>query len=143
MSSFICSEKHYTNVRKLTYYLLKSNKWYCYNLGIDEKDILNYIDKNLYDLIKNNVASVNYQYKSNQVFNYDIVFNTISEKAYYNDNILTTSDLIGLYNAYNCINYQIELDYNKRFINDIQKLIASKLIQKIEDDYDTNHWEYE
>ena len=31
MSSFICSEKHYSKVRKLTYYLLKSNKYYCYN----------------------------------------------------------------------------------------------------------------
>lgn len=36
MSSFICSEKHYSKVRKLTYYLLKSNKWYCYNLGIED-----------------------------------------------------------------------------------------------------------
>ena len=142
MSSFICSEKHYSKVRKLTYYLLKSNKYYCYNLGIEEKDILNYIDKNLHDLIKNNIASVTLQYNRIYVFNYDLVFNSISEKAYYNDNTLNTSDLIGLYNAYNCINYQIELDYDKRFINDMQKLIASKLIQKIEDNYDTNHWEY-
>ena len=142
MSSFICSEKHYSKVRTLTYYLLKSNKYYCYNLGIEEKDILNYIDKNLHELIKNNIASVTLQYNRIYVFNYDLVFNSISEKAYYNDNTLNTSDLIGLYNAYNCINYQIELDYNKNFINAIQKLIASKLIQKIEYNYDTNHWEY-
>lgn len=143
MSSFVCSEKHYLKVRKLTYYLVKSNKWYCYNIGIDEKDILNYIDKNLHSLIKNNVASVNYQYNTKQVFNYDMVFNDIGEKPYYNDNTFTTSDLIGLYNAYNCINYQIELDYNKKFIDDIQKLIAGKLVQKIEDSYECNHWEYE
>lgn len=143
MSSFICSEKHYRKVRDLTYYLLKSNKYYLYNLGINENEILDYVNKGIYDLIKVNIASYNLQYNTNNKNNYNDIFNVAPiEKAYYNDNTLNTSDLIGLYNAYNCINYQIELHYDKRFINDMQKLIASKLIQKIEDNYDTNHWEY-
>ena len=29
---------------------------------------------------------------------------------------ITLEDLIGLYNAYKCINYQIELKYNQKFI---------------------------
>ncbi len=144
MSSFICSEKHYRKVRDLTYYLLKSNKYYLYYLRISENDILDYVNKGVYDLIKVNIASYNLQYNENKKNDYNFLFNVAPiEKAYYNDYTLTKGDLIGLYNAYNCINYQIELNYNKRFIDDIQKLIANTLIQKLTETYDTNHWEYE
>ena len=144
MSSFVCSKKHYRKVRDLTYYLLKSNKWYLYNLRINENEIIDYVNKGIYDLIKLNVASYNLQYNENIKNYYNDIFDVSPiEKAYYNDNTLTTDELIGLYNAYCCINYQIELSYNTTFINDIKALISYVIISKITDSYDCNRWEYE
>lgn len=144
MSSFVCSKKHYRKVRDLTYYLLKSNKWYLYNLRINENEIIDYVNKGIYDLIKLNVASYNLQYNENIKNYYNDIFDISPiEKAYYNDNTLTTDELIGLYNAYCCINYQIELSYNTTFINDIKALISYVIISKITDSYDCNRWEYE
>lgn len=144
MSSFVCSKKHYRKVRDLTYYLLKSNKWYLYNLRINENEIIDYVNKGIYDLIKLNVASYNLQYNENIKNYYNDIFDISPiEKAYYNDNTLTIDELIGLYNAYCCINYQIELSYNTTFINDIKALISYVIISKITDSYDCNRWEYE
>ena len=144
MSSFVCSKKHYRKVRDLTYYLLKSNNYYLYNININEKDILDYVNKGIYDLIKLNVASYNLQYNENIKNYYNDIFDILPiEKAYYNDNTLTTDELIGLYNAYCCIDYQIELSYNTTFINNIKELISYKIIRNIEDSYECNHWEYE
>ena len=144
MSSFVCSKKHYRKVRDLTYYLLKSNKYYLYNININEKDILDYVNKGIYDLIKLNIASYNLQYNENVNNDYNDIFDTAPiEKAYYNENTLTTDDLIGLYNAYACINYQIELSYDTSFIDSIKALISNIIIRKIEDSYECNHWEYE
>ena len=52
----------------------------------------------------------------------------------------------GLYNAYKCINYQIEHDYNKDYIINIQKLIADVMtveLSNIYTDNEVNKWEYE
>lgn len=144
MSSFICSKNHYLKVRDMTYYLLKSNKWYLYNIKVTEENLLDYINANIYELYKANIASYNYQYNENikkSILN-ELEVNPI-EKSYYNENTLTIGQLIGLYNAYSCILYQIELKIDITFINNIKLLISNSIINKIEDNYECNHWEYE
>ena len=144
MSSFICSQKHYLKVRNLTYYLLKSNKWFLYNIKVTEENLLDYINANIYELYKANIASYNYQYNENikkSILN-ELEVKPI-EKSYYNENTLTIGDLIGLYNAYSCILYQIELKIDITFINNIKLLISNSIIHKIEDNYECNRWEYE
>lgn len=144
MSSFICSKNHYLKVRDLTYYLLKSNKWYLYNIKVTEENLLDYINANIYELYKANIASYNYQYNENikkSILN-ELEAKPI-EKSYYNDNTLNIEDLIGLYNAYLCILYQIELQINVEFVNNMKLLISHNIIHKIEDKYNCNRWEYE
>lgn len=144
MSSFICSKNHYLKVRNLTYYLLKSNKWFLYNIKVTEENLLDYINANIYELYKANIASYNYQYNENIQKS---ILNELEEKPiekfYYNENTLTIGDLIGLYNAYSCILYQIELKIDLTFINNIKLLISNSIIHKIEDNYECNRWEYE
>lgn len=144
MSSFICSKNHYLKVRDLTYYLLKSNKWFLYNIKVTEENLLDYINANIYELYKANIASFNYQYNENikkSILN-ELEVNPI-EKSYYNENTLTIGQLIGLYNAYSCILYQIELKIDLTFINNIKLLISNSIIHKIEDNYECNRWEYD
>ena len=142
MSSFVCSKKHYRKVRDLTYYLLKSSKYHQFNLGINENDLLEYVNKGIYDLIKVNIASYNLQYNENMKNEYNDIFDEAPiEKVYY-ENMFTIEDLLGLYNAYRCINYQIELPYDTSFINNIKAIISSEIIWKLEDNYNCNHWEY-
>ena len=144
MSSFICSKNHYLKVRDLTYYLLKSNKWYLYNIKVTEENLLDYINANIYELYKANIASYNYQYNENikkSILN-ELEVKPI-EKSYYNENTLNIEDLIGLYNAYSCISYQIELQINVEFVNNMKLLISHNIIHKIEDNYECNRWEYE
>lgn len=143
MSSFICSKEHFIKTRDLTYNLIKHNKHFYYWQGVnmrgfEDKDILEYVNKNINELINMNVASYNYQYKTNE--KNDI--NLLTEPKQYNVNVI---DLIGLYNAYTCINYQIELPYDKTFYNLIKTLIADKLVMAL-DEYDifneANKWEF-
>lgn len=154
MSSFICGNNHYKKVKQLTYKLIKSDRYILMEFGMDynssDETIQNFVNNNIYQLYKLNVASVNLQYRDKQINRvYEDFDNNIG-----NDFILVGSssmrkeDLIGLYNAYNCINYQIELDYNTKFIDIIKKHIASNLIRELTDNYndqgiDVNGWEYE
>lgn len=144
MSSFICSKNHYLKVRDLTYYLLKSNKWYLYNINVSEDNLLYYVNNNIYELYKSNVASYNYKYNENiqESILKELDVKPI-EKSYYNNDILNIEDLIGLYNAYSCILYQIELKIDLTFINNIKLLISNIIIHKIENNYECNRWEYE
>lgn len=144
MSSFICSKNHYLKVRNLTYYLLKSNKWYLYNINVSEDNLLYYVNNNIYEIYKSNIASYNYKYNENiQKSILKELEEKPIEKSYYNDNTLNIEDLIGLYNAYSCILYQIELQIDIEFINNMKLLISHNIIRKIEDNYNCNKWEYE
>ena len=143
MSSFICSKEHFIKTRDLTYNLIKHNKHFCcwqgVNMrGIEDNDILEYVNRNINELINMNVASYNCQYKTNETND----INLPTEPKHYN---LDTIDLIGLYNAYSCINYQIELPYDKTFYNLIKTLIADELVMTL-DKYDifneANKWEF-
>lgn len=153
VSSFICSKEHFKKVRDLTYYLIKCNRHYVYweNVKIpndSDDSILNYVNNNIYELIKLSFASVNYQYNEEGKITeeyYKMLEEKPTEKFCYNDYTLTANDLIGLYNAYKCINYQIELNYNTNFINNIKILISDSLMYKLKDYSafeEANDWEY-
>lgn len=153
MSSFLCSKNHYLKTRDLSYNLiLNENKHFCYwnnvNISSTEDAILNYVNNNIKELVKINARSVNNQYNLDEkskcyVDDYIEDINNIKPKRIYNNYL---KDLISLYNAYTCINYQIEIDYNKDFINNIQKLIADNIIYKLNDEYydneEVNKWEF-
>lgn len=152
MSSFLCSKNHYIKTRDLSYNLiLDQNKYFCYwdNVDINTSDhsILEYLNNNIIELIKINAKSVNDRYnlnekENNYILDYIKDIELTKPKTKY---FITLEDLIGLYNAYKCINYQIDLNYDKKFIHSIQKLIADKITELLSDRYDYNEinkWEY-
>lgn len=154
MSSFICSNKHFKELRQKTYDLILADRYILLDFNMDyntDKEVIkHFVNNNIYNLYKLNVASVNLQYRDKQVNRvYDDYDNniggidTIMDRMY--NTMLSTNDLIGLYNAYRCLNYQIELSYDKNFVDIIQKHIAKNLIYKLTDDDNNNtfnHWEY-
>ena len=109
--------------------------------------ILEYINNNIIELIKINAKSVNNRYnldekQNNYINDYIKEIETKKPKSKY---YFTLEDLIGLYNAYKCINYQIELKYDQKFIHSIQKLIADEITNILTDqfnDNEVNKWEY-
>lgn len=152
MSSFLCSKKHFIKTRDLSYNLILNEKeHFCYwdnvNINTSDYSILEYVNKNIIELIKINAKSVNDRYnlnekENNYILDYIKDIELTKPKTKY---FITLEDLIGLYNAYKCINYQIELKYNEKFIHSIQKLIADVITSKLSDNYDYNEinkWEY-
>ena len=153
MSSFICSNKHFKELRQKTYDLILADKYILLDFNMDydtDKEVIkHFVNNNIYNLYKLNVASVNLQYREKQVNrvyeDYDNNIGTVNSIMDRSCNtMLSKNDLIGLYNAYRCLNYQIELYYDKTFIDIIQKHIAKNIIYKLnDDDNDTfNRWEY-
>lgn len=152
MSSFICSQNHFKKLREETYYFFKCEKYARYRINLnydsDDKTLINKIDNEIYNLIKNNVASVNLQYKDNeQVSNYTSFFDEeIKEHSYYK---MSIERMISLYNAYKCVNYQIELDYNRNFLENVMSALSDRIVKYLienKEDYNLNNfneWEYE
>lgn len=158
MSSFICSDNHFKKLRQNTYDLIMSDKYILYEFNMDyhtdKEDIKSFVNDNIYKLYKLNVASVNAQYRYEQTNSIcddyeNNIGNTsaIVDKTFNSEPSMET--LIGLYNAYRCLDYQIELPYDKRFVDIIQKAIAKHIVDKVTDYYedngciDVNRWEYE
>lgn len=132
MSSFICSKYHYQKVREMTNYFLKANRYARYTMGLNyntsDSEVLGFIDKEIYNLIKNNIASVNMQYHTQEgnIKEYAKIFDKEPAESYIYKN--TLEEMLSLYNAYNCIDYQIELEYNKTFINNIRFALSNDII---------------
>lgn len=148
MSSFICRKEHFIKTRDLTYALIKTNKHFCYWFGssINEENILDFVNMEISKLISMNYASVNWQYNENDKKDYYLMDIEVDNKYKDITRDLTLEELISLYNAYSCINYQIELDYNKEFYYKIRTLIADNIVCKLSNDYieydKINHWEF-
>lgn len=155
MSSFIWSDKHFKELRQKTYNLILADRYilldFNLNYDLDKEQIKHFVNNNnIYKLYKINVASVNLQYRDKQVNRvYEDYDNNIGGIDSIMDRscntMLSRNDLIGLYNAYTCLNYQIELSYDKNFVDVIQKHIAKNIIYKLNDDDingNFNHWEY-
>lgn len=152
MSSFKCSDYHFKQLRQKTYNLILADRYILYDFNLDynlpKEEIKRFIDHNIYELYKINVASVNLQYRDTQINRvYDDYINNIGDintiQDRYSNTMLSKNELIGLYNAYSCLNYQIELSYNKDFIDKIQKHIAINLIRKLSvENEEVNQWEY-
>ena len=153
MSSFICSKYHFQKVRDNTIYFLNADKYKRYTIGLDydtnDDEILKFVNHNIYSLVKNNFASFNQQYNENNIItdDYKEIFKKEPiKRGYYKNNI---HFLIGLYNAYSCINYQIEIDYNKEFINNIMFAISSAIVEYLNEykssygiSENVNQWQY-
>ena len=135
MSSYIESNKSYKNIKLLSYLIAK-------DYARDKESLKDEINAGLYKLYKNNVASVAIQYGDKIRFNTDdyylkfeqevLQINFIEEYPYLNNNLV-----LDLFNALKCIDYQIEIDYNKDFINKMEHYILLYLSRHTET---PNNW---
>lgn len=149
MSSFKCSDSHFIKLRDYTYSFIMSDRCTLIEFNMDynmeEKDIKNFVNHNIYNLFKLNYASVNIQYndKDDKRVNdlYDEFIDIMPFKRYY---VLSLYDLISLYNAYSCLSYQIELEFDTRFMDIVRKHIANKIVEKLSDEHSDyiNKWEW-
>lgn len=154
MSSFICSDKHYKKVKDLTYKLILSDRYILFEFNLDynlDKELIkNFVNNNIYELYKLNVASYNLQYREKQVNRiYNDYENNIGNdfiESY--SNLMSLEELLSLYNAYQCINYQIELKYDRNFVDIVQSHISKAIVRKLNDYYEyqelknVNFWQF-
>lgn len=154
MSSFICSKYHYQKVREMTNHFLKADKYARNIIGLNyntsDSEVLGFIDKEIYNLIKNNIASVNMQYHTldGDIKEYAKIFDKEPAETLY-PYINTIEEMLSLYNAYDCIDYQIEPNYDKTFINNIRFALSKRIINYLqynENSYNIpqniNKWEF-
>lgn len=145
MSSFVCSAKHFKELKRLSYKFILSDKYTLLDFNMsyntDNGEIKDFIISNICHLCKLNVASVNYQYNCNEKVNFkDYIGFDIPEP---NSNLMSMEELIGLYNGYDCLKYQIELKFDTTFIDILQKHIAKEIIRRTSDNYElANKWEF-
>lgn len=150
MSSYVCSPYHYKKVRDLTIRFLLNTKSLLLDNGWfsipKEEEIIEYTTIKIKDLIQNNIASVNLYYNDN--IDYE-EYNRIINWSYdYNSKLLKLEELISLYYGYKCIDYQIDIKYNRKFINMIKNGLACKIVEYITNESDKymihgfNQWEF-
>ena len=157
MSSFICSKAHFKKMRKETLCFLNTEKYARYTIGLDydteKKKLEDFVSYEIFKLYKNNVASVNCQYDTNEKVDYNIFYNEEETSLI---NTFNIQRAISLYNAYKCTNYQIELAYDTDFINNIKMALGDYIERKLsdnlinynivvneEEESKINKWEYE
>lgn len=150
MSSFKCSDNHFIKLRDYTYSLIMYDRYTLLEFNMDydmnEEDIKGFVNHEIYKLFELNYASVNYQYNDKEdKRGYEIYKENIEKVPFERYNLLSLYDLTGLYNAYNCLDYQIELSHDTRFMDIIKKHIANNIVEKLTDEYFdyVNRWEYE
>lgn len=139
MSCFVCSAKHYNSVKKAVVSAMRDTCIYSsmnavYSLPFKKEDLINRIDEIFSDIIYLNVESYCLKYGVEDI---EKTFESCFDKT-----PIKKIDLHGLYNALNCITYQIELDYITetrtllheealalKFINDLKSEIAQEVIR--------------
>ena len=138
MSSYVVGMKTYLNIKRLSYLLIKDRigeSYYKYQkLYTSKEQLKDFIDTGVFNLYKNNVASVAIQYGDKVRFtSVDFVNNVVNqdfiENSYKFDNYAVAS----LVDALDCVNYQIEIEYDKTFTNYIKELAADYLARKVID----------
>lgn len=142
MSSYIEGLNSYLNIKRLSYLLIKKRigpLYYKYQKYYKtEEELKDFIEDGVYDLYKNNVASVAIQYGDKIRFT-SVEFEEKVIKPEFKEDYLDFNEytVASLVNALNCINYQIEIEYDKTFVNYIKQIACDWFANKI-----TDHAEY-
>ena len=109
--------------------------------------IVKYVKKEIYYLADTNIKSVNQQYDERAISIENLKTLDSIKNFEYNDRLKDfnySNQYLVLFNLYKCLDYQIEMDYNKDFINKINKTILN-VLSEIESDRSTknfNTWDY-
>lgn len=148
MSSFICSPKHFSSIRKSLQDLQKfDNSWNGYGSPFKTSaEIDTFVD----GLIWLNVVCVNFQYRHHNDGKLDTVISSDMEAAKTPTRAKHLS-IRGLYNALRCTNYQIETEHitglfdlqvseTMPILRKLLDSLAHKILSKLPDD-ETNTWE--
>lgn len=143
MSSYIESLESYNNIKKISYLLIKKQigePYYPYQKYYKTKEELqDFILEGVYDLYKNNVASVAIQYGDKIRFNSVDFENKVEKDGFIEDDYYLDIYMVAsLVNALNCINYQIEINYDKTFVNYIKEIACKYMADKITDYAENN-----
>lgn len=135
MSSYIVGNNSYKNIKLLSYLLVKEiigKNYYKYQKEYhNEQELKDWIDTSVYNLYKTNVASVAIQYGDQIRFSTDNYYNKFEKEVLDCDFIeeypLSKNLVISLVCAFDNINYQIEMEYVKDFMNYIKLLALNYL----------------
>ena len=149
MSSYIVGNNSYKNIKLLSYLLVKEmigESYYEYQKEYHNKqELKDYIDTSIYNLYKTNVASVAIQYGDKIRFATDDYYHKFEKEVldceYIEKYPLSRNLVVSLVNAFDNINYQIEMEYVKDFANYIKLLALKYLTRSIEKDIEVQTYE--
>lgn len=149
MSSYIVGNNSYKNIKLLSYLLVKEmvgENYYQYQKEYHNKEELkDFIDTGVYNLYKTNVASVAIQYGDKIRFATDNYYEKFRQQVikceYIEKYPLSRNLVVSLVNAFDNINYQIEMEYVKDFANYIKLLALKYLTRSIDKDVEAEVYE--
>lgn len=152
MSSFVLSDENFKYFKEKITKLLMSESYIRYNLkplkqigDYSDKTVRNYIDKQVDDLQYINAKSVMVQYGDEKMVDFEKQPMPL-ERQYYEGDKLTEHETLQLINNLNCLNYQIEMEFDDYFLKTVtyyaMQHLVSILIEKNHDRYDYNSKEY-
>lgn len=149
MSSYIVGNNSYKNIKLLSYLLVKEiigESYYEYQKEYhNKKELKDYIDEGVYNLYKTNVASVAIQYGDKIRFSTDDYAEKFRKEVinceYIEKYPLSKNLVVSLVRAFDNINYQIEMEYQKDFVNYIKLLALKYLTNCIEKDIEVQIYE--
>ena len=163
MSSFICSAKHFNSIEESLKKYVNSRDFYAYKLKNlypvlfrPKEQLYETVEKQITDIVnelrKLNVICVSLQYKHHYDGRLNEEIKEQEEIAFDRSEGYKELSLHGLYNALNCLNYQIELEHleeltgnkeaeNKayQFLQIMTENLAHYLVRKLPED-NTNRW---
>ncbi len=149
MSSYIVGNNSYKNIKLLSYLLVKEiigKDYFKYQKEYhNEQELKDWINTSVYNLYKTNVASVAIQYGDQIRFSTDNYYNKFEKEVLDCDFIeeypLSKNLVASLVCAFDNINYQIEMEYVKDFVNYIKLLALKYLIRNIEKEVEVQTYE--
>lgn len=90
--------------------------------------ISKFVNENVDYLTRINLKSYNYRYNENE-YNIDFAENIINDYEFYPN--LTDEILMQIYELLLCVNYQIELEYDREFLDKIKSRVAGTLVERM------------
>lgn len=142
MSSFILSKANFKYLKEEiikymmnedgSYLIFKLDYFKQFNSGFSNiafrnfEKISEYVNKEVNYLQEINVKSFNEQYKENEKIDYAA---DVKQKQYCYGR-LSEEKLLQIFQILNCLNYQIEIEYNNEFLNGVKNHIACTIANR-------------
>lgn len=142
MSSFILSKSNFKYLKEEiikymmsedgSYLIFKLDYFKQFNSGFSNiafrnfEKISEYVNNEVNYLQEINVKSFNEQYKENEKIDYAA---DVKQKQYYYER-LSEEKLLQIFRILNCLNYQIEIEYNNEFLNGVKNHIACTIADR-------------